>query len=235
MANRARTQPGAEETTSKVEVNDGGASLDNVVVFYEKNKKPITTVATILVVAVVGYFAYTKMYKGPAEEKAAAAMSYPQLYFSADSLNMALNGDGKNAGFIKLASKYKGTAAGNLANYYIGVCHLKMGNYKDAITALEKFDGKGTMVGYQAYGLLGDAYMESGNTAKAIESFKKATEDKNNGLVTPTYLYRLGVAYANTNKTAEAKEAFLRIRNEYPRSMQARDIDKELGRIGETK
>src|SRR6185312_6680134 len=109
MANKARTQPGMEDTTSRgtsTDANDSEA-LDNLVVFYEKNKKPITTAATILIIAVVGYFAYTKMYKGPAEEKAAAAMSYPQLYFSADSLNMALNGDGKNAGFVKLASKYK--------------------------------------------------------------------------------------------------------------------------------
>lgn len=234
MANRVNTQPGEERTSSTVEVNDTEA-LDNALVFYEKNKKAISTAATVIIVAIVGYFAYTKMYKGPAEEKAAAAMSYPQLYFTADSLNMALNGDGKNAGFIKLAKKYSGTAAGNLANYYMGICYLRMGNYKDAVSALEKFDGKGTMVGNQAYGALGDAYMEMGNAAKAIENYKKASEDKENGYTTPLYLYRLGIAYSGSGKTNEAKEAFLRIRNEFPRSMQARDVEKELGRIGETK
>ena len=68
----------------------------------------------------------------------------------ADSLNMALNGDGKNAGFIKIGKKYGGTAAGNIAHYYEGICYLKMGDYKNAIKALKDFDGKGTMMGRQA-------------------------------------------------------------------------------------
>jgi hypothetical protein len=43
---------------------------------------------------------------------------------------MALNGDGKNPGFIKVASKYSGTAAANLSKYYMGLCYLKMDDYK---------------------------------------------------------------------------------------------------------
>ena len=90
------------------------------------------------------------------------------------------------------------------------------------------------MVGYQAWGLLGDAYMESGNSAKAIENFKKATGDKDNVMVTPMYLYHLGLAYEAGNQLNDAKAAFKRVRDEYPRSMQARDMDKELARLGET-
>jgi len=52
-------------------------------------------------------------------------------------------------------------------------------------------------------------------------------------LLTPMYLYQLGVIYQTTGKTAEAKEAFKRIRDEFPKSMQARDVDKELARLGE--
>lgn len=231
MANSARNTPGAEPVTETVypEIDP----LEKVQSFYEVNKKTLSTVTTVILVVVVGYFAYTKMYKGPAEEKASAAMYYPQLYFQADSVNLALNGDGKNLGFSKLAKKYSGTAAGNLASYYEGICYLKLGDFKNAIKALEEFDGKGTMLGRQAHGALGMAYMESGNSAKAIESFKKATEDKEDGLVTPMYLYQLGMAYEATGKTNEAKDAFKRIRDEYPRSPQARDMDKELAKLGE--
>ncbi|MES2702371.1 MAG: tetratricopeptide repeat protein [Bacteroidota bacterium] len=231
MANSARTQPGVER--ENIEIVNETDPLDNVQVIYEKNKKMITTAAAVIIGAVVLYFGYTKLYKGPAEEKAAAALAYPQLYFSVDSLNLALNGDGKNLGFIKVASKHSGTAAANLSKYYMGICYLKMDDYKNAIKNLEDFDGKGTMVAYQAWGSLGDAYMASGNTAKAIEYFKKAADDKDNGLTTPAYLYKLGLAYATTGKPNEAKDAFKRIRDEYPRSMQARDIDKELARVGE--
>jgi TolA-binding protein len=75
--------------------------------------------------------------------------------------------------------------------------------------------------------------LESGNNDKAVESFKKATSDKEDGLITPMYLYHMGMAYQAAGKTNEAKEAFKRIRDEYPRSQQARDMEKELARLGE--
>ena len=108
-----------------------------------------------------------------------------------------------------------------------------MGDFKNAIKSLEAFNGKGTMVAYQAWGLLGDAYMESGNSAKAIENFKKAVGDKDDIMITPLYLYHLGMAYEAGGNNNDAKAAFMRIRDEYPRSMQARDMDKELARLGE--
>lgn len=230
MANSARNNPGApQQETIYPETN----ALENVQVFYEKNKKMLSTVTTVVLVVVVGYFAYMKMFKGPNDEKAAAAMYWPQLYFGADSLNMALNGDGKNLGFTKLATKYSGTPAGNLAHYYEGVCYLRMGDPAKAITALQAFNGKGTILGRQAAGLIGLAYMESGNNAKAIESLKQAVTDKDDALVTPTYLYHLGMAYQAAGQGNEAKETFKRLRDEFPRSQQARDIDKELAKLGE--
>ena len=234
MANSARNQPGAvraERPLSDEEINP--LTLSKLENFYEVNKKTISTVTTVVLVVVVGYFAYTKLFKGPAEDKAATALSIPQIYFQADSLNMALNGDGKNMGFVKIAKKYEGTAAGNLAHYYEGICELKMGDYKGAIKTLKDFDGKGTILGYQAYGALGQAYMETGDNAKAIECFKKATADKNDVLVTPMFLYHLGLAYEASGKINEAKDAFKQIRDEYPKSLQARDMDKELARLGE--
>ncbi len=233
MANSARNTPGAEPQQQTETTYPDVNPLDNVQVFYEKKKKTINTAITVVLLAVVGYFGYMKMVKAPNDEKAAAAMYWPQLYFQADSLNLALNGDGKNLGFTKLAKKYSGTAAGNLAHYYEGICYLKMGDFAKAISSLKEFDGKGTMLGKQAEGALGLAYMESGNTAKAIESFKKATSDKEDALVTPMYLYHLGLAYQAAGQANEAKEAFKRIRDEYPRSQQAREMDKELARIGE--
>src|SRR5258708_5323475 len=104
MANKVRNQPGTERTStsssssSKSDTN----ALDNLMVIYEKNKKAISSATTIVLVLVIGYFAYTKLYKAPAEEKASTALSIPQQYFAADSVDMALNGDGKNPGFIKI-------------------------------------------------------------------------------------------------------------------------------------
>lgn len=235
MANSARNAPGSD-TSAPVEqeiVYSEVNPMDNVTVFYEKNKKMLSTITTVVLVVVVGYFGYTKLYQQPNEEKATAAMYWPQLYFQVDSLNQALNGDGKNLGFSKIAKKYSGTSAGNLAHYYEGVCYLKMGDFGKAISSLEAFKGGNSMLGRQAEGLKGLAYMESGKNDKAIESFKNATSDKQDELVTPMYLYHMGMAYKASGKTNEAKDAFKRLRDEYPRSQQARDMDKELALLGE--
>jgi len=230
MANSARTQPGVE-TPEKQEADIN--PLDNLLATYETNKKTISTIATAIVVVVVGYFGYMNLYKKPNDEKATAAMAMPQLYFQADSLSMALNGDGKNMGFAKIETKYSSTAAGNLAHYYAGICYLKMHDFTKAIKSLSDFDGKGTLLAYQAWGALGEAYMESGNKDKAVEYLKKATAVKEDQLVTPIYLYQLGLAYEATGKVNEAKETFKRIRDEYPRSIHAREMDKELARLGQ--
>ena len=228
MANSSRKEPGTQPATNEIESNP----VDSVVGLYEQYKKQITTVTTVLVVAVVSIVGYQKWYKAPNEEKAASALAMPELYYQVDSLNLALNGDGKNLGFAKITKKYDGTAAGNLARFYEGSAYLKMGDFKKAISALKDFDGKGTLLAYEAWGALGTAYMESGDKNNAIEYFKKATSG-DDGLITPMYLYQLGLAYEASGKANEAKEAFKRIRDEYPRSINARDMDKELARMGQ--
>jgi tetratricopeptide (TPR) repeat protein len=228
MANRARTQPGAAKAAEMEE----SKALENIEVFYEKNKKRINSITTIVLVVVVGLFAYFKLYKAPLEEKAATAMHFAQTYFQADSVDKALNGDGQHMGFLKIAKKYGGTRQANLCHYYTGVCYLHKGEFKKAINELEDFDGKGTPVQYAAYGLLGDAYVESGNMNKGIEYYNKAAGDKDNAALTPMYLLRAGLAYEKDNKVEDAKKAYLRIRDEYPNSDQAREIDKNLARLG---
>lgn len=229
MANEITNTP-VEEKVHNYDLDSD--PLDTVVVAYEKNKKMLTTVGTVILIAVVGYFGYQKWYKGPNEEKANAAMAMPQLYFQADSMSLALNGDGKNIGFAKIEKKYDGTSAGNMARYYEGICYMRTGEFDKAITALKGFDGKGTLLAYQAWGAIGVSYMEKGDKKNAIEYLKKATGNAEDGMVTPMYLYQLGLAYEADNNLNEAKAAFLRIRDEYPRSIAARDMDKELAKLG---
>jgi len=230
MANTARNKPGVERIKAE---EPGISALDNLQVQYENNKKTINTVLTVVVVLIVAVFAYLKLYKEPQESKAATALSYPQQYFQTDSLGKALDGDGQHQGFLKLIKKYDGTKAANLAKYYAGACYLHMGDFKNAIKYLEDFDAHGTMVKYAADGALGDAYMEMGNTKKGIEYYNKASENKDDELLTPLYLYRAGMAYELDKQNDKAKDAYKRIRDEYPQSLQARDMDKFLARLGE--
>ena len=227
MANTTRNKPGVERIK-----NEDYNPLDNIQVTYEKNKSRINTGLTILVVAIVGFFGYKKFIQEPKQAKAATAISYAQAYFAQDSLNKALNGDGQHDGFLRIIKKYDGTKAGNLANYYAGISYLQMNDAKNAIKYLKEFNAHGTNVQYVANGALGDAYMESGNVKEGIEYYNKAASNKDDNLLTPMYLQRAGIAYEMSNQPDKAKEVYKRIRDEYPQSQQAREMEKQLARLG---
>ena len=106
-------------------------------------------------------------------------------------------------------------------------------HYKNAEKHLRAFDGKGSMVTTVAKGALGDALMEQGKTDEAIQSYLDAASDQDNTLLTPLYLERAGLAYEMKNKNDEAIKIYRRIRDEFPMSMQARNMDKLLARLGD--
>jgi tetratricopeptide (TPR) repeat protein len=230
MATSTKTQAKPLSNRKSTVANDDG--LERLQLFYEKNKKLINGITTGVLVIGIALFAYFKLYLGPREEKAAAKVFYAQQYFAADSLQLALQGDGQHAGFIKIIRDYGGTKTANLSHYYAGICYLRLGNFKSAIKQLEDFEGKGTLLSTAAAGALGNAYLESGNTKKAIEHFQEATKDEKDVVQTPLYLAELGAAYELNKQPQEAINAYKRIRDEFPMSMQARDIDRSLARLG---
>jgi predicted negative regulator of RcsB-dependent stress response len=220
--------------TKEDEIDSSGIEkLRTVESWYETNSKMINNVLIVLLAVVVGIFGYTRFYKGPRIEKSNDAIFRAQTYFGMDSLNWALNGDGNNVGFLKIIDKYSGTPAGNLAHYYAGVCYLKKGDFTNAEKQLRAFDGKGSMVTNVAKGALGDALMEQGKTDDAIKSYLDAASDNDNTLLTPLYLERAGMAYESKNNNVDAIKIYRRIRDEFPMSMQSRNMDKYLARLGD--
>ena len=230
MANTTRTNPGEAQI---VKENEGTDSLRNMQSSFEKNQKIIIGAIVAVVVLVGGYFGYKQFIQKPNEEKAANALFSAERWFEVDSLNYTLNGDGQHQGALAVIKKYDGTKAGNLARYYAGMSYLRSGDAKNAITHLEKFDGKGTPLEFLAYGALGDAYMETNNSAKGIELYKKAAGNEKDNFISPLYLFRAGLASEVAGKTDEAKKMYLEVKSKYPYSQQARDIDKYLARLGE--
>lgn len=228
MANTVRNRPDTDRATTIEEPNP----LESIQDKYEQNKKRINTALTAVLLVIAGFFGYQKLIKEPKEVKAASAIAFAQGYFAQDSLNKALNGDGQHQGFLQIIKKYESTPTGNLAQYYAGICYLQMNDPKNAIKHLKEFNAKGTNIEYVAFGALGDAYMETNQLKEGIEYYSKAASNKSDNLLTPMYLFRLGVAYEMNNQADKAKESYKRIRDEYPQSMQAREIDKSLARLG---
>lgn len=230
MANTSRNQPQGAHSKA----NDGADALMKLQYNFEKNQKLIIGIVAAIIILVGGYFGYKYYIQKPNEEKAENAIFRTQQWFQMDSMNLVLNGDGPNGGALSVIKKYSGTPAANLAHYYAGIAYLKTGKSQEAIKQLEKFDGKGTVLQYIAYGSIGSAYMDMNNTAKAIEYYKKAAtgNDKDN-FTNPYYLKMAGFASEKSGKTKDAISFYKEIKEKYPRSAEARDIDKYLARLGD--
>lgn len=206
--------------------------LKHVESWYQRNSKNINNILIGAIAIIAGIFAYTRLYKAPKLQKANDAIFRAQTYFSMDSLNWALNGDGSSLGFLKIIDKFGGTPAANLSHYYAGVCFLKMGDYASAEKHLKEFDGKGTMVSKVAKGALGDAYMEQNKMSEAVSAYLDASSDDNNLLLSPLYMERAAIAYEMQNKNEEAINTYKKILEKFPSSQQSNNVKKNLARLG---
>lgn len=203
--------------------------------FFEKNAKTLLTALIVVVVIVGGYFGFKYLYSMPRANKAADMMFVAEQQFAAEDYQLALDGDGNNAGFIEVVDKYASTPAGSLAAHYAGVCYMKLGQVDDALQYLTKYrKGKGAAAGIinaQNLGLQGDVYDAKSDYAKSVELYRKAVDVSDNDLTAPYYLAKLGGAYAKLGKIAEAVAAYKTITENYASSMEARDADKYIGQL----
>ncbi|MES2761597.1 MAG: tetratricopeptide repeat protein [Bacteroidota bacterium] len=228
------------ETVSVKRSSTKDLDLGGLEFFYEKNKKAITYGGGAIL-AIVAIFSFYKFYWLPGQEKEANNEAFfAQTYFEKDSFLVALNGglnvqtaDGPKTmmGFRDLADTYGATKTGNLANYYAGICLLRTGKFDEAIESLEKFDGKDEMVAPVAIGAIGDANMELNKVDEAIKFYLKAAEQSTNDFTTPIYLKKAAFAYEQKANYTEALATYERLKNEYSRSSEAREVDKYIARV----
>lgn len=198
--------------------------------FIEDNQRKITIVIGVIVLLVLGYFGFQRFYLGPREKDAQAQIFMAEKYFEQDSLDLALNGDGNYYGFLDVAKKYKMTKTSSLAHYYAGICYLRKGEYQLAIDHLESFDGDDVLVEPMAIGAIGDAYMELGNTDKAIKYYLEAAALNPNDITTPSFLMKAAWTYESLQQFDKAIEMYERVMKEHPRSQDSRDIEKYIAR-----
>ena len=207
---------------------------DSVTSYYEKYKNIILGVGGGLLVLFAGYYAYKNFYLAPKQKEAVQQMTRAEQLFAKDSFDLALSNPGGGfPGFKDIASKYSGTNAGNLANYYSGVCLLQTGKAAEAIPFLENFDAEGSTLPLMKLSLLGDAYADQNNYDKALSYYQKASNSDKNEAITPFVLMKLGMLAEKMGKQKEAAEAYQKIKDEYATTSFGRNIDKYLYRVTE--
>ncbi len=204
--------------------------LEGVEHWIEGNPKIVFGVLGAIALVIAGYFGY-RQWIGSQDDQAQKEMFQAIRYFEADSLNLALNGDGNNLGFLQIIDDYSMTEAGKLANYYVGFIYLKQGKFQPAILYLEDFKAQDLLVQARAYALTGDAYMELKDYEKAVTYYNQAAEYKPNKFFSPSYLMKAALAYEKLNKNDKAKALYQKIIDQYWDSNEYQDARKFKAKI----
>ncbi len=205
-------------------------ALGRTELFFEKNWKTLTFIGVAVLVLAGAIYGYQIFYKAPQGKKAADAMFVAQQLFAQEDWATALGGDGNNLGFADIAASYKGTRQASLAAHYAGICCMQNGDLDSALEYLSKYKAtKGapnSLVNAENEGLKGDIHVQKGDYATAAKHFEKAVAAADNMVTAPMYLKKLGLTCEALNDYAAAVKAYRRVSDEYPTSLEARDIEK---------
>ncbi len=217
-------------------------TLNSKEAFFLKYKKAIIIAVAALVVIIGGYALLKNLYLQPREDTASTELAKCQELFANEQYADALNGN-KNGvpGFLKVASEYSSTKAGNLANLYAGLCYANLQKWQEAATSIENYSsGDDQMVSPAAMAALGNVYAHLKNYDKAVDCLKKAASMADakapNGLSmaeTPYFLLQAGEILEAQNKKDEALKIYQDIKTKYVNSAVSVEVEKYILRLAQ--
>lgn len=225
----------AKEQINKPEEETLGTAMSKTENFFEQNSKMVTYCLVALLILAGCVFGYKKLISEPRIAKAAELMIEAEKEFgkATPDFELALNGDANGAGFLDVIEQYGSTPSGNLAKHCAGICYLKLGDLESAAAYLKQYkavDGiPGAIVNAQNLGLQGDIAFDNGDCAAAIALYEKAIAAADNNYTTPLYLSKAAFAAQKMGDKAKAESYFERIKSEYPRSNEGREIERMKG------
>lgn len=215
-------------------------TLNKQEAFFMKYKKAIIIAVVAIILIVAGIILYNNFVKQPREAEASTALAKGQDLFNAGEYDKAVNGDKAGfGGFLKIASDYSSTKAGNLAHLYAGLSYANLGKWNEAIEQLEKYSpASDQMVGPAAVAALGNAYAHISSFEKAVANLKKAAKmaddkaaDGINTSIAPTFLIQAAEILEKQGKADEALAIYQDIKKKYVNAPVSQEIDKYIERL----
>lgn len=223
-------------TKNKKETNDTNVeAIENALTrteqYIENNQKSLTIIVLAIIVIVGLFVGYKRLYIAPMEKEAKGQIFAAEQYFEKDSFNLALYGDGNYLGFIDIVDSYGPTKTGNLAKYYAGISFLGLGEYEKALEYLKKYSINDRMIGSVTYGAIGDCYVQLEKLDEGVNYYVKAAKYGKNEFTTPVYLMKAGLVYEELGKYSEALKVYNKVKVEYSKSTEAREVEKYIARV----
>lgn len=216
-----------EQDIETVEVIEGNV-LEQSEDFLKGPGKFILIGIVGIAILIGGYFAYKKFFVAPKDVKSVEAIYMAEHYLlDKEDYATAINGDANgNKGLESLAkSSYAG---GEIAKYDLGVAYLNNGQYNEAIKALKDVNFDDDILGTQALGMIGDAYLELGDTKNALDFYTKAYKNRDNTLTTPMYMMKAAQCLELSDKSSDAVKVYEQLIADYPFAKEKNNAEKYL-------
>lgn len=209
---------------------------DQVVTFYAKawqffdQNRPLVygglAVIVALALALVGYGYYQSQQNVEAQQQLGRVVT---LYENGN-YRQALDGTEDAPGLLSIVDNYGGTTAGNLATFYAADALFRLGDYDQALTYFDQFDKDENVLGASAIAGQGSVHEAKGNFEQAGDLYREAALFFESAFTSPQYLLNAGRAYEEAGNYADAEEVYEMIKEDYPESEVASNIDFFLAR-----
>ncbi len=198
--------------------------------FIERNQNIIIYGVAAIVILISGYIGYTRFILSPREQTAQTEIFMAEKHFERGDYEKALIGDAEYPGFLDIIRDFRMTKTANLARYYAGLSHMRLGEWQQGIDYLKRFRTHDQLLGSMRYGAIGDAYWELDDLQKAARYYRKAYRYKPDNLTTPVFLFKAGQLFEFKGEYDEAIKLYRRIQTEYTNSNEGRDIERFIAR-----
>lgn len=184
--------------------------------FIEKNSKLLTTVFAVLVLAVLGYFAYQQFIVKPNNEEATKSYLAASKNLEGGKDAEALGGKSEaNPGFLGTYDKFSGTDIGKISAYNAGLLKFKEGKYKEAYDLLDKFSSDNKTLMALKYGAMADCQANQNKSDDALSLLDKAVSASDDPYTIYYFTKKAGMLALALNKKSEAKKYFSAIDEKY--------------------
>lgn len=184
--------------------------------FLERNSKLLTIIFSVLVLGVLGYFAYQQFVIAPKNEEATKGYLAAAANLTAGNNELALGGkSAANPGFLGTYKNYGNTDAGKLSAYNAGLIKFEEGKYQEAYDLLDSFSSDNKVLMALKYGAMADAASNLNRAEDAMGLLKKATTASDDPYTTYYFTRKAGLLAIALKKNAEAKTYFTTIDEKY--------------------